>query len=36
MFDDNLTDSMGNASFISTIAGDLVDIGKDFLDLENE
>ena len=35
-FDDNLSDPNVNASFINTIAGDLVDIGKDFLDLEDE
>jgi hypothetical protein len=36
IFDDNLTDPNFNASFLNTIAGDLVDIGRDFLDLEDE
>jgi hypothetical protein len=36
IFDDNLSDPNVNASFINTIAGELVDIGRDFLDLEDE
>jgi hypothetical protein len=36
IFDDNLSDPNVNSSFINTIAGELVDIGRDFLDLEDE